>query len=63
MARSRPLPRSRVEISLKPPELQVLLRRMHTAHGLTSLIATHNMQLAESCDRVLRLEAGRLRPV
>ena len=44
-------------------ELHVLLRRMHTAHGLTSLIATHNMQLAESCDRVLRLEAGRLRPV
>ena len=44
-------------------ELHVLLRRMHTAHGLPSLIATHNMQLAESCDRVLRLEAGRLRPV
>ena len=43
-------------------ELQVLLRRMHTAHGLTSLIATHNLQLAESCDRVLRLEEGRLRP-
>jgi len=43
-------------------ELQVLLRRMHTAHGLTSLIATHNLQFAESCDRVLRLEEGRLRP-
>jgi lipoprotein-releasing system ATP-binding protein len=43
-------------------ELHGLLRRMHAAHGLTSLIATHNMQLAESCDRVLRLEAGRLRP-
>ena len=44
-------------------ELHVLLRRMHTAHGLTSLIATHNMRLAESCDRVLRLEHGRLRQV
>ena len=44
-------------------ELHVLLRRMHCAHGLTSLIATHNLRLAESCDRVLRLEAGRLRPV
>ena len=44
-------------------ELHALLRRMHAAHGLTSLIATHNMRLAESCDRVLRLEDGRLRPV
>ena len=41
-------------------ELHALLRRMHAAHGLTSLIATHNMRLAESCDRVLRLEDGRL---
>jgi len=44
-------------------ELQALLRRMHTAYGLTSLIATHNMRLAGSCDHVLRLENGRLRPV
>ena len=43
-------------------ELHSLLRRMHAAHGLTSLIATHNMRLAESCDRVLRLEDGRLNP-
>ncbi len=41
-------------------ELHALLRRMHAAHGLTSLIATHNMRLADSCDRVLRLEDGRL---
>ena len=44
-------------------ELHALLRRMHTAHGLTSLIATHNIRLAEACDRVLRMEDGRLRPV
>jgi lipoprotein-releasing system ATP-binding protein len=43
-------------------ELHSLLRRMHAAHGLTSLIATHNLRLAESCDRVLRLEDGRLNP-
>ena len=42
-------------------ELHALLRRMHAAHGLTSIIATHNMRLAASCDRVLRLEDGRLR--
>ena len=42
-------------------ELHALLSRMHSAHGLTSLIATHNMRLAESCDRILRLEDGRLR--
>jgi lipoprotein-releasing system ATP-binding protein len=37
-----------------------LLREMHVEHGLTSLIATHNQRLAAACDRVLRLEGGRL---
>ena len=40
--------------------LYELLREMHTRHGLTSLIATHNTKLAASCDRVLRLAEGRL---
>ena len=40
--------------------LHVLLREMHRAYGLTSVIATHNPRLAEACDRVLRLEGGRL---
>ncbi len=40
--------------------LHVLLREMHTASGLTSVIATHNPRLAGACDRVLRLEGGRL---
>ena len=43
-------------------ELHGLLREMHREHGLTSIIATHNTALASSCDRTLRLEAGRLRP-
>lgn len=40
--------------------LHQLLRDMHAAYGLTSVIATHNPRLAEACDRVLRLEGGRL---
>ncbi len=40
-----------------------LLQRLHRTHGLTSLIATHNLKLAEQCDRVVRLEKGRLAPV
>ena len=42
--------------------LHQLLREMHRERGLTSLIATHNPRLASSCDRILRLEDGRLRP-
>jgi lipoprotein-releasing system ATP-binding protein len=42
--------------------LHALLREMHQAHGLTSIIATHNLRLAAACDRVLRLEGGRLVP-
>jgi lipoprotein-releasing system ATP-binding protein len=42
--------------------LHDLLREMHRERGLTSIIATHNPRLAAACDRVLRLEAGRLRP-
>jgi lipoprotein-releasing system ATP-binding protein len=42
--------------------LHELLREMHREHGLTSVIATHNPRLAAACDRVLRLEGGRLHP-
>ena len=40
--------------------LHALLREMHRERHLSSVIATHNMHLAASCDRVFRLEAGRL---
>ncbi len=40
--------------------LHALLREMHRDYGLTSVIATHNPRLAAACDRVLRLEGGRL---
>jgi predicted ABC-type transport system involved in lysophospholipase L1 biosynthesis ATPase subunit len=43
--------------------LHDLLRGMHRERGLTSVIATHNPRLAAACDRVLRLEEGRLKEV
>jgi len=43
--------------------LHVLLREMHRDFGLTSVIATHNPRLAAACDRMLRLEGGRLHAI
>jgi predicted ABC-type transport system involved in lysophospholipase L1 biosynthesis ATPase subunit len=40
--------------------LHELIREMHREQQLTSIIATHNARLAAVCDRVLRLEGGRL---
>ena len=37
-----------------------LIARLHRGYGLTSLIVTHNLAFARQCDRVLRLERGRL---
>lgn len=37
-----------------------LLKNLHRTHGLTSVMATHNVNLAGSCDRILRLEHGSL---
>jgi lipoprotein-releasing system ATP-binding protein len=37
-----------------------LIERLHATHGLTSILVTHNMELAARCSRILRLESGRL---
>jgi lipoprotein-releasing system ATP-binding protein len=37
-----------------------LIERLHASHGLTSILVTHNMDLAARCTRVMRLESGRL---
>src|SRR5277367_1322658 len=37
-----------------------LIQRLHEAHGLTSVIVTHNMEFANRCGRGLRLREGRL---
>lgn len=42
--------------------LHGLLREMHAEFNLTAVIATHNPRLAQQCDRILRLEGGRLTP-
>jgi lipoprotein-releasing system ATP-binding protein len=39
-----------------------LIERLHQTHNLTSLLVTHNLDLAARCTRVLRLESGRLIP-
>jgi lipoprotein-releasing system ATP-binding protein len=41
-------------------DLHDLIWEMHREQGLTSVIATHNLRLAQSCDRVLRLHEGAL---
>jgi lipoprotein-releasing system ATP-binding protein len=38
-----------------------LITRLHREYQLTSLLATHNLGFARRCDRVLKLEGGRLR--
>jgi lipoprotein-releasing system ATP-binding protein len=40
--------------------LHALLREIHRERAITSVIATHNLRLAAACDRILRLEDGRL---
>jgi lipoprotein-releasing system ATP-binding protein len=37
-----------------------LIERLHESHGLTSIVVTHNMELAARCGRTLKLENGRL---
>jgi lipoprotein-releasing system ATP-binding protein len=40
-----------------------LLERLHTTHRLTSILVTHNMDIARRCGRTLRLQDGRLHEI
>ncbi len=40
-----------------------LIARIHREHQLTSLIATHNLSFARRCQRVLRIERGRVEEI
>jgi lipoprotein-releasing system ATP-binding protein len=37
-----------------------MLEGLHRAHDLTSVLATHNLELAQRANRILRLEQGKL---
>jgi lipoprotein-releasing system ATP-binding protein len=37
-----------------------LLERLHAAHGLTSVLVTHNLGFARHCQRAFRLQGGQL---
>jgi lipoprotein-releasing system ATP-binding protein len=39
-----------------------LMQRLHRSHGLTSILATHNLSLARRTDRILVLDHGKLAP-
>jgi len=41
-------------------EVFALIRQLHVEEGLTSILVTHNEQLAATCDRVLHLAGGTL---
>jgi putative ABC transport system ATP-binding protein len=40
--------------------LHELLRSLNRERGITVVLVTHNEQTAAACDRVLKLEAGKL---
>jgi lipoprotein-releasing system ATP-binding protein len=40
-----------------------MVEQLHRSHGLTSILVTHNLDLAARCTRTLRLESGRLVPL
>ena len=37
-----------------------LLKRLHTSHGISTVMVTHNLAIAARCDRTLVLREGRL---
>jgi lipoprotein-releasing system ATP-binding protein len=37
-----------------------LIQKLHSDHGLTSVLVTHNLEFAARCNRMLRLREGKL---
>ena len=40
--------------------VMTMIENLHRTHGLTSVVATHNLELAHRADRLLRLADGEL---
>jgi putative ABC transport system ATP-binding protein len=54
------LPTNRPGISTRQiaGEILELLARLRTKHGITTLLATHDPQVAARCERLIRLRDG-----
>ncbi len=44
-----------------PPRSSTLLRRFNREHGQTLVLVTHDPEVGEACDRVVRMRDGRIR--
>ena len=47
--------------SERSAEVLELLRRFNQEHGQTFILVTHDPEVAEACDRVIRMRDGRVR--
>jgi ABC-type lipoprotein export system ATPase subunit len=46
--------------SARTEEILVLLRRLNREHGQTFILVTHDSEVGEACDRVVRMRDGRV---
>ena len=56
----RPAGTVSAEAFLQTIEVMTMIENLHRTHGLTSVVATHNLELAHRADRLLRLADGEL---
>ena len=46
--------------SARTEEILALLRRLNREHGLTFILVTHDSEVGEACDRIVRMRDGRV---
>ena len=47
--------------SARSEEILALLRRLNIEHGQTFVLVTHDPEVGEACDRVIRMRDGQVR--